>query len=180
MSKTKQIAKTKKGNSKRKDSSLVVSGNELSNLIKIVVIVCAVLLIFYFITLLVNRKDDEIEYRENTTPTIQYNKILVGEILNRQETAYYVLVEKENDQYVELYNYYLSNYSGNDKNLKYYTVDLSDVFNGNHIGEQTIVGENTSEYKFADTTLIKVQEGEVAEIYKDRNSITSYLENLKY
>lgn len=172
MSKTKQIKKKKQNNNQ------IVEGNEITNLIKIVLIVCAVLLVFYFITVLVN-KEEESTYTENTTPTIQYSKILVGQILNRSETDYYVLVEQENDQYLDLYNYYLSTYSGEKDNFKYYTVDLSDVFNGNNIGEETMVDGDVADFKFANTTLIRVKEGKVAEVYKDRDSIVSYLENLK-
>lgn len=177
MSKTKQISKAKK--SKKQKENQIVSGNELTNLIKIVLIVCAVLLIFYFITVLVNNKDEENNYTENTTPTIQYNKILVGQILNRSENEYYVLVEKENDQYLDLYNYYLSSYDGENSAFKYYTVDLIDVFNGNNIGEQNVVVGNVSDFKFANTTLLRIQNRVITEIYDNRDSIVSYLENLK-
>lgn len=179
MSKTKQISKKKQEKKKKKMDSQIVSGNEITNLIKIVVIVCAVLLLFYFITLLVNKKDGKETYSENTTATIQYSKILVGQILNRSEQDYYVLIEKENDQYVDLYNYYLSSYDGERENLKYYTVDLSDVFNGNNIGEETVLTGTVSDFKFADTTLLRVQDKVITEVYDNRDSIVSYLENLK-
>ena len=148
-----------------------------SNLIKIVLIVCAVLLVFYFITVLVNKKGSDTDYSENTTPTIQYSKILVGQILNRNEDEYYVLVENENDQYLELYNYYLS--SDYEDALEYYTVDLSDVFNENHIGEETYVEGDVSEFKFAETTLLKIKDGNVKRVYKTRDEIVSHLEKLK-
>ena len=163
----------KKLNTKKQNQSQIIEGNEIKNLIKKVLIVCAVLLVFYIITILVNREDNS--YIEDTTPTIQYSKILVGQILNRNENEYYVLVEKENDQYLELYNYYLTN----NEDIKYYTVDLSDVFNGNNIGEETVVNGDVSEFKFSNTTLIKVKNGKVSEVYKERDSIVSYLENLK-
>lgn len=173
MTKTRKIKKTKK-----KDSVVIVD-NEMINLIKILVIVCAVLLVFYFITVLVNKKDDNNTYSENTTATIQYDKILVGQILNRDEKDYYVLVEKENDQYNSLYNYYLSSYDGENKNFKYYTVDLSDVFNGNHVGEQTVVTGDVANFKFASTTLLRIKNGKATKVYTERDAIVSYLENLK-
>ena len=178
MSKTKKISKAKQANKKKQTDNQIVSSNELVNLIKIVVIVCVVLLVFYFITVLVNKKEED-TYKENTTATIQYSKILVGQILNRSEQDYYVLVEKENDQYVDLYNYYLASYDGENKELKYYTVDLSDVFNGNNIGEETILTGSVSDFKFADTTLLRVQDKVITEVYNNRESIVSYLENLK-
>lgn len=172
------MAKKKQIKNKKQNEAPIVSGNEMTNLIKIILIVCAVLLIFYFITVLVNKKEEE-TYVENTNATIQYSKILVGQILNRAETDYYVLVEKENDQYIDLYNYYLSNYNGENKQFKYYTVDLSDVFNGNHIGEQTLLTGDVSEFKFVNSTLLRIQNGSIVESYDTRDLIVSYLENLK-
>jgi len=179
MSKTKQISKNKKANSKKQTNDKIVSTNEMINLLKIVVIVCAVLIVFYLITVFVNSKDETAQNSSNTTATIQYDKILVGQILNRNEHDYYVLVENENDQYIDLYNYYLSNYDGDNEDLKYYTVDLSEVFNGNHIGEKTTIGNEVSEFVFSDTTLLRVQNKIVTEVYDNREAIVSYLENLK-
>lgn len=177
MSKTKQISKKKNESKKNEKNVQIATATEIANLIKILLIVCAVLLVFYFITVLVNKKSSDTDYSENTTPTIQYSKILVGQILNRSEKEYYVLVEKENDQYLDLYKYYLS--SDYEDSLEYYTVDLSDVFNGNHIGEETNVKGDTSEFKFADTTLLKIKDGKVKRVYKTREDIIEHLEKLK-
>ena len=175
MAKIKQISKNKNKN----NNNNVFMDNEMIKLLKILLIVCAVLVIFYLVTVLVNKKDDEIIADGNVSATIQYNKILVGQILNRDENDYYVLVEKENDQYIDLYNYYLSNYDGENKNFKYYNVDLSDVFNGNHVGEKNVITKNVSEFKFATTTLLRVKKGKVIESYHERDEIISYLEKLK-
>ena len=99
--------------------------------------------------------------------------------MNRSEEEYYVLVEGENDQYLELYNYYLSSYNKENQKLKYYTIDLSDVFNRDYIGEKTLLSGDIATYKFAETTLIKVKNGSLIEIYDNRDAIVSYLENLK-
>lgn len=171
MSKTKQIRKKKQQNTES------ISSNELTNLVKIVLIVCAVLLIFYFITVFVKKKDDD-KYVENTVASIQYSKILVGQILNRNEPDYYVIVESEDDQYKNLYSYYLSLYSGKSDALKYYTVDLGDVFNQNHVGEQTNIKGNVSDFKFSNTTLLKISNGVITEIYDTRDEILSYFDEL--
>ncbi|MBE6138804.1 MAG: hypothetical protein E7173_03575 [Firmicutes bacterium] len=177
MSKTKQIAKKKVEAKKNVIDDKVASNNEIVKLIKIVLILCAVLLLFYFLTEFVNQKLNQNEYSENTTPTIQYSKILVGQILNRDEKEYYVLVEAKNDQYLDLYNYYLS--SAKEDGLTYYTVDLSDVFNGNHLGDETDVDGDVSQFKFADTTLLRIKKGKVYKVYSDREAIVDYLEKLK-
>lgn len=179
MSKKTQIKNKKQSNNSKQEAASLATGNEITNLIKIVLILCAVLLLFYFITELVTNKNKNNTYTENTTATIQYDKILVGQILSQKEKDYYVLVEKETDKYVELYNYYLSSYDGENKDFKYYRVDLGDVFNGNHIGEKTDLKGRLSEFKFAGTTLLRIKNGVISETYQNRESIISYLENLK-
>lgn len=164
----------------KKGTNEIVSNNELTNLIKVVVIVCAFLLVFYFITVLVKKNQKKTSTADtNVQATIQYSKIMVGEILNRSESDYFVLVQKEDDSYIDLYNSYLSIYSSKENALKTYTVDLSDIFNSNNIGEENVVsGNNVSEYKFANTTLLKISNGSLVEVYDSSDSISSYLESL--
>lgn len=175
--------KIKKTNNKKdvKDSTTVMTtGNELVNLIKIVVIISAVLLVFYFITVIVEKKLNKHDYTiKDEVAVIQYDKIIVGEILNRTDSSYYVLVEKESDPYIDLYKTYLTTYSNTENSLRYYTVDLSDIFNRNSVADQNYVeGNDTSKYKFASTSLLKIENGELAAVYSDNESITQYLSNL--
>lgn len=165
----------KKGEKTEKKNEAVVSNNELKNLLKITLIICGVLLVFYFITVLVQNKNNDVNNNSDSVAVIQYSKILVGEILNRNENEYYVLIEKENDSYVDLYKQYLTGIDG----ITYYTVDLSEVFNQNNVGEETIVeGNEVGNYKFAGTTLIKVNNGTLDGVYKSKDEITEYLKSL--
>ena len=154
----------------------VINKNELLSLIKIVAIVSIVLLVFYFITVLVDKKLTKDSYKSNdSAAVIQYEKIMIGEILNRKEGSYYVLVEKEDDSYVTLYKQYLS--SGNI--IKYYTVDLDDVFNKASVSDKTKVeGNDPSQYKFSSTALLKIDNNKLAAVYYDQESITNYLDTL--
>lgn len=157
----------------------IVSQNEITNLIKIIVIVCLVLLAFYFITLLVNKNSSKnTTNTDDTVAIIQYDKIIVGEILNRSEDEYYVLVEKDNDVNADLYKSYISIYSGKENAKKVYTVDLSDIFNSNHIGDETILNNGIENLKFSDTTLIKIKNGSISESLVGAEEIENYLKNL--
>lgn len=167
--KNKQITKIAKKNT--------FSNNELINLFKITLIVCAVLLVFYFITVLVQKNDNSVS-EEDTTATIQYDKIIVGQILNRPEDEYLVLVAGKDDNYIDLYQMYLAAYSGKQDALRYYTVDLSDIFNGNHLGDTNILEGNVESFKFSTTVLLKVNNGIIIEAYEDKDSITNYLKEL--
>lgn len=157
----------------------VETNNELVNLIKIVVIVCVVLLAFYFLTVLVNKKTKGSAFSDDdSVAVIQYDKIIVGEILNRSDNTYLVLVEKENDVNSNLYQSYLSIYSGKENALKVYNVDLSEVFNLNYVGDETILDNGIQNYKFSDTTLIKVSDGNISESYIGSEAIENYLKEL--
>lgn len=156
----------------------VVSTNELVNLIKIIVIVCLVLLVFYFITTLVKDKKTTNYSDSDKVAVIQYEKIMVGQILNRTESDYYVLVEKENDVNIDLYKSYTSIYSGKENSLKVYTVDLGDVFNTNYVGEETVIDSLVANFKFNDTTLIKVSNETIESYFVGSEEIENYLNKL--
>lgn len=172
--KSKKIIKKTSVKKTEKKNNTVMSNTEIKNLLKIVLIICGVLLVFYFITDLVQNNKDA-DKSSDTTAVIQYNKILVGEILNRSEDEYYVLVEQENDSYVELYKQYLDNAS---KKI-YYTVDLTEVFNQSSVGEETLVeGNEVDNYKFANTTLIKFTNGSLNGVFKNQDEIVEHLKSL--
>lgn len=173
-SKSKKISTKKSEKNIPKNKESIVSGNELKKLLQIILIICAVLVAFYFITELVQNKGNK-ENNSDTAAVIQYEKILVGEILNRKEQEYYVLVEKEGDSYIDLYKQYLDS----KKEITYYTVDLSEIFNQNSIAEETSVeGNSVESYKFANTTLIKVVDKTLNSAYKNKNEIIDHLKSL--
>ncbi len=156
-----------------------VENNELVNLIKIILIVCIILLAFYFITVLVSKKTKNSSFNDDdTVAVIQYDKIIVGEILNRPENSYLVLVKKNNDLNSDLYQSYLSIYSGKEKSLKVYNVELEDVFNSNYVGDETILDKGIENYKFSDTTLIKVSNGNIDDYYVGLEAIENHLKEL--
>lgn len=167
----------KKANNNKKEN--VVTSNELINLIKIIVVVCVVLLAFYFITVLVNKNKKSDNFTsDDTIAIIQYDKIIVGEILNRPEEEYYVLVKKENDVNYDLYQSYLSIYSGKENALRVYNVDLSEVFNSNAIGEETNINTNIENFKFSDSTFIKIKNRTIENVFIGEEQIENHLKGL--
>ena len=169
-----------KKSNKKNFKTKIISNSEFINLIKIVAIVSLVLLVFYFITVLVDKKITMDSYKaDDQAAVIQYDKILVGEILNRKEGSYYVLVEKEDDPYIDLYEQYFSTIGENDEKFKKYVVDLDDIFNKESISDETkVVGNDPSKYKFSATTLLKVDENKLVGVYSDSESIIKYLDTL--
>ena len=178
------MANKKKQANKKKDiknvNKIIATSNELASLLKIVFIISGVLILFYFITVIIDKRINNYNYKtEDKVAVIQYDKIIVGEILNRSEDSYYVLVEAKDDSYVDLYKQYLSIYSGKEGSLKYYTVDLDDVFNINNIADENYIeGNDCSKYKFATTSLLKIEQGQLVAAYSDLDSITQHLSDL--
>lgn len=169
----------KKNKNKKNNKNTVVTGNELANLIKIIIIVCIVLLSFYFITVLVNKKrNNTVDGSDDTVATIQYDEIIVGEILNRSENEYFVLVKKENDVNYDLYQSYLSIYKEKENALRVYNVDLSSIFNANAIDEETVLTDTVQNFKFNDSVLIKVTNGSISESLIGNDQIENYLKEL--
>ncbi len=164
---------------KIKNKNTMATGNELVNLIKIIVIICVVLLIFYFITLFVNKNNSDTSGNYNdTVATIQYDEIIVGEILNRNEKEYLVLVKKENDVNSNLYQSYLSIYSDKENAVRVYSVDLGSIFNANSIGDATILENGVENFKFSDSTLLRVNDGIITDSLIGNEQIENYLQEL--
>lgn len=161
----------------KKNVSLLSTDNEMSKLIILILIVAAVFVVFYIITLFVTKKD---ELSNNTTEqsfeaTIQYDKILAGNILNQKNDEYYVLVYFSDDQYVDLYMNYLSYYKMMiEEAVPYYTVDMSDVFNNQFISDESDLNVTDSrDFKFSQTALLRIKDGKVISTYETKDDITA-------
>lgn len=175
MGKLRQIEKNVKEVNKRAD---LTQRDELKNLIIIIGAVIVIFLIFYVITTLINPKKEE-ESNQVVTETIQYEKILVGEMLNRDEKNYYVLVQNADNAYNELYSAYLQMYVTKKTGNAYYLIDLEDEFNKNYIADETkISGNDISKYQFNDTVLIKVNKNKLDKVYTGHDDIVGALEKL--
>lgn len=156
-----------------------MSGSELRSLVILIVIVSLIFLIFYGITLLVNKDESEKDAADILQETIQYDEVLIGQVLNRDKKTYYVLIENANNNYNDLYLAYLNNYVSSNTNEKYYTVDLSSAFNLAYVGDVTTVyKDDFFNSKFADTTLIKVKNKKINKVYTTHDEIINLLKTL--
>lgn len=169
-------AKVKKTNYSSKNAT-VNSNEEISKLIKIVVIIITLFIVFYLITVLVT-KEKELE-SEKVPTTIQYDKILIGEMLNQDPESYYVIITREDDEYVSLYANYLYIYSMKENSLRYYTANLDDVFNNSYLAEEANIEVTTlNGLKLNSTTLVKVSNKKISAIYNEKETIISQLEEM--
>lgn len=181
--KTEKIVKeveTKKVNAKEetKKDVKVFLNSEVGTLIKIILIVAAVILLFLLITNIINGLKDK---NDNlvTSKDIQYDEILVSNLLNQKNSSYYVLVYDANDLYYDAYNTYITSYKSNEVAIRVYTAILSNGFNEKYYSkEESNITSNINDLKFKGTTLVKVENGTIVNAYEDSTSILGHLQTI--
>lgn len=160
--------------------------SDIGSLIGIILIIVVVMTGFFFITDFIKKlnKVDEELVMEND---IQYDEILISNILKQPNGTYYVLMYDKgdesydsNDIYVETFNLYLNTYKGKENALRVYTVDLSQKFNEIYVTEEdsNLLVTNINDFKVKTTTLIKVENNKVVSAYETPNSIIEHLSSL--
>lgn len=164
----------------KKNNDTIMEKNELKSLILIIIIVSLIFLVFYGITLLTSKTATNGTNFEVQSETIQYDEILVGQVLNRNEKEYYVLLKNENNSYNDLYTYYLKSYTSKNNNKKYYTVDLNNELNSSYISD-TETNVNTKKFfssTFSDTTLLLIKNKKVNKVYDTDEEIVNILSKI--
>lgn len=130
----------------------------------IMVVILAVILVFYGITILVsnNRSDSSLD-NDNSNVTIQYDEILAGEIFKQNNSEYYVLAyddSSDGQQYKSEINTYMSK----ENSIRTYLIDLTNAFNKGYVAtESNFDGEFPI---FKETTLLRIVDGVIVEKYE--------------
>lgn len=161
--------------------SVISSDNEMSKLLILILVVALIFILFYVITLFVtDDKNTATNSEENIQATIQYEKILAGNIFSQKNDEYYVLVYFEDDKFIDLYKNYLAYYSAIvDGAVPYYYVDMNDVFNNNFISDvSSLSSNNVSDLKFSQTTLLRIRNHSIVSTYEGKDNITGKLDRM--
>lgn len=144
---------------------------EVGNLVKIILVILVVFGLFYVLTYYIQKnKKTEINNNDtkNTITTIQYDEILMGEILNQSENEYYVLLVK-NEDYTKTYKEYISKYSNGNK--FYYSL-IDNGMNSRYLSDTSNLNvEDIDELKVVGTSLVKVNSGKIIESYDGNSSV---------
>lgn len=145
-------------------------GNEISKLIKLIIIVTVIFLVFYAITYFINKKDEQKE--ETSTSKIQYDEILIGNLLTQPNDDYYVIIYAEDDYNKVVYDAYLSMYSKKDDALRYYTATLNNPFNEIFKSDEANFEiSKITDLKLTGSTLIKVSDKKIQKYYEGEDII---------
>lgn len=146
--------------------------DEIGNLIKITAVLVGVFVLFLVITIIVTNKKQELVIKTPTyTNEIGFEEILVGDILNRPSTEYYVLAYDSEDIDYNLYSAYLDEYN-NKTTIKKYEVVLDRVFNKTSVAETS---DFTNGIKFSGATLLKIKDKQIVGVYEGKEEIITYL-----
>lgn len=154
----------------KKNKENFSSEMEMGNLVKIILIILAVFGIFYVFTyyLQTYKKVETNNSGINTITTIQYDEILMGDLLNQSETEYYVLLVKKTD-YDDRYKEYLTKYSNNNK--FYYSL-IDNGLNSSYVSDVSNLNVNSiQDLKVSDTSLLKINSGKIILSYDGNASV---------
>ncbi|MDD2434672.1 MAG: hypothetical protein PHO63_00255 [Bacilli bacterium] len=176
MKKDKNLPKLVPAKKKRNtDQKPVDNSNEIKRLIQIILVIVVIFFVVYGLTLLIKEKRSSNNNEENIVE-IQYKDILLGNLFNQNYKEYYVLVTTDEDNYKDLYNVYLSINDKSKNSQKIYTSNLSNSFNLKYKGEETNVKiTNIEDLKLKTSTLIKVKDKKISNVYEGKEKIVEQL-----
>lgn len=170
-----------KETSKKKKSNL--SNNEFVKLLQLILIVTGIFLAFYLVTWLFTDNSDENKKEEDKPEvSIQYDEILMSNLLKQKDLEYYVLAYDAEDKYYDSYNMYINTYSTQKDAKRVYTSILSNGFNkkfyDKELKESVIDAADISKLKLKDTSLIRVRRGTIRNVYEGHEEIINFLSTL--
>lgn len=154
-------------------------GEEISKLIKIILIVTAVMVVFYGITVVVTKKASEVSQEQNSEKTeIQYDNIVIGSML-KIDGSFYVLIEDEDDQRLSEYETLKQTIAANPDAPTIYIAHLSDGFNSKYLGEESNYSSDMTKFKVTGTTLVKIDNHKITETYDSYDEINKKMNELE-
>lgn len=152
--------------------------DELSKLIKIVLIVTLIIIVFYGVTVVVTNKAKEAAEEQNKQAVeIQYDSIMIGSMLNI-DGSYYVLIEDQDDIKLSEYTTFIQTIKANEDAPTIYTADLSNGFNSSYLSDKSNYDSNMEKFSVTGTTLVKISNHKITDVYDNHDKIISKLDEL--
>lgn len=123
----------------------------------------------YFFTKAFVTKDlfkdaNEVEYKSGT---INYETAIVGNMLHKPESEYYVIAYDSEGKQINYYNTVASKYKNKEKSLKLYYLDLNNALNKDYIAkeeEKSTSFKSIKDLKMGEITLFKIKNGKVTKL----------------
>lgn len=167
MKKAKITTKISKEEEKKQELS------ELRKLAYIFIAIIGVFLVFYGLAYLkVNKKTNEL-----VTSIIQYDEILMSNLLEQKEKEYYVIVYNDKEDFTGIYFPYIASYSAKENPLNIYKVDMENAFNASFKSEISKLNLNhIVDIKISKDTMFKIKDAKIIKIYEGNDNIQKELE----
>lgn len=144
-------------------------------IIVLIVVILLILGIFLLSKVLIKDKVSDLSYTDGSVST---TAIIVGTMLNRPESEYYVLAYDTTSSDASSYVTYASYYKSKATNpIKIYYLNLNSVFNQNYYVESNSnpKAKKISDLKITNGTLIHVKNGKITEYIEGIDAISSKL-----
>jgi flagellar basal body-associated protein FliL len=157
----------------------VIEMDEDSKTIKrfiiIMIIVLGITVGLYFFTKYSVKKDNTSTSSSDSIKdvSIDYSNVIVGNMLNKAENEYYVILYDSSDSNASTYKELVTNYEKNDNHLTVYTADLSNKLNIKYYtsDKSNPISDNVNDLKFGNLTVIKVSNGKITNAYESVKDI---------
>lgn len=168
--------KTKKAEKSKKikiDKIKTEEQEQIERFIKILLIILLAVVGIYLFTKFVINKEKNNDEMSVTAGVIDYNKLIVGNILTQNYDEYYVFIYNGNDSEAIYYSSLVDKYMAEDNAQKVYWVDLSNTLNEKFIAkneeEVNIDAKSVSEFKFGEYTLLKIKNKKIVKYIDNVN-----------
>ena len=172
------MVKKTKNNKIKEEKFRSEEQTELIRFLKILIAVIIFIVLIYFVTRFLVKKDITPSKEETAVTKISYNKMIFGTMLNRPYEEYYVIAFSSKDNEANYYNSLISNYVMKEDSAYVYYIDLEDSMNKDFIAKDNKSNRNAKsleELKVGELTLIKVENGKIVNYKEDIKDIKSEL-----
>lgn len=149
---------------------------------KVAICVVLVLALTYFVTAIVSGeiKFNKKENSDDVATNIQYEEIIVGQMLNRSDNEYYVLLFNFTDTFAGYYISLIDTYTSKDKSLPFHIIDLEKQVNKQYVledGEYLIEKPvRLVDFKASNPTLVRIKDKKIVERITGRDNILKFFE----
>lgn len=123
-----------------------------------------------FVTKDLHKSTNGVNYSEGK---VSYDVVVVGTMLNRPVSEYYVYAFSNEDTKSVYYNTLVSNYSKKEKALQVYYLDIDNALNKDYVDKSNASKSFTTikDLKLGELTLLKVKDGKVTKYITNEDEI---------
>lgn len=157
------------------------TNDELKKLGIFLLIIILLFGVFYVLSSIIDHdKKTGSTNSEEKVAVIQYDEIILGTLFSQPSENYYVLALKKDQS--SLYNTYITTYKAKEEAWKIYTSDLESPFNKRYLvtdkEKSNFSLDSISDLRIKEDTLMKVEHGQITEVFEGTNEIIDQLKVL--